>query len=85
MKPPARSAVAVPRSGIREVLDLALARGDVGDLEMGEPDFQTPDQSGAGLGRLSPSTTAPMLEAGIDRLGRAVTAWRAELAVGAGS
>src|SRR5690242_18094516 len=32
----------MPRSGIREVMDLARGRADVLHLEVGEPDFQTP-------------------------------------------
>src|SRR3954447_9731933 len=32
----------MPRSGIREVMDLARGRADVMHLEVGEPDFQTP-------------------------------------------
>ena len=36
-------ALATPRSGIREVLELALAMEDVVHLELGEPSFATPD------------------------------------------
>ncbi|PZE73471.1 hypothetical protein DEI82_14055 [Curtobacterium sp. MCBD17_019] len=32
----------MPRSGIREIMDLALARPDTIRLELGEPDFPTP-------------------------------------------
>ncbi len=40
---PARTAIdAMPRSGIREVMDLARGRPGVLHLEVGEPDFQTP-------------------------------------------
>ncbi len=42
MKPVARSVAAMPRSGIREVLDLAVSRPGVIRLEIGEPDFPTP-------------------------------------------
>jgi aspartate aminotransferase len=42
MKPPSRSVAAMRRSGIREVLDLAVARPGVLRLEIGEPDFPTP-------------------------------------------
>jgi aspartate aminotransferase len=42
MKPPSRSAAAMRRSGIREVLDLAVERPGVLRLEIGEPDFPTP-------------------------------------------
>jgi aspartate/methionine/tyrosine aminotransferase len=43
MKPPAQAIAAMRRSGIREVMDLALLRPDVLHLEVGEPDFATPD------------------------------------------
>jgi aspartate aminotransferase len=42
VKPAARSVVDMPRSGIREILDLAVAREGVLRLEIGEPDFPTP-------------------------------------------
>jgi aspartate/methionine/tyrosine aminotransferase len=42
MKPPSRSAAAMRRSGIREVLDLASERPGTLHLEIGEPDFPTP-------------------------------------------
>jgi aspartate aminotransferase len=42
LKPAARSVVDMPRSGIREILDLAVAREGVLRLEIGEPDFPTP-------------------------------------------
>ena len=42
MKPPAQTVVAMRRSGIREVMDLALASKDVLHLEVGEPDFPSP-------------------------------------------
>jgi aspartate/methionine/tyrosine aminotransferase len=42
MKPPSRSVAAMRRSGIREVLDLAVGRPGVLRLEIGEPDFPTP-------------------------------------------
>jgi aspartate/methionine/tyrosine aminotransferase len=43
MRPPARAIAAMRRSGIREVMDLALLGGaDVLHLEVGEPDFPTP-------------------------------------------
>jgi aspartate aminotransferase len=35
--------VAMPRSGIREIMDLAADRDDVVHLEVGQPDFRTPD------------------------------------------
>jgi aspartate/methionine/tyrosine aminotransferase len=43
MKPPPQAIAAMRRSGIREVMDLALLEGaDVLHLEVGEPDFPTP-------------------------------------------
>lgn len=45
MKPMARLPLEIPRSGIREVMDLALAaekQGPVIHLEVGQPDFLTP-------------------------------------------
>lgn len=35
--------LAMPRSGIREIMDLAAGRDDVVHLEVGQPDFRTPD------------------------------------------
>lgn len=43
MKPYADRIVAMRRSGIREVMDLAAGRPDVIHLEVGEPDFATPE------------------------------------------
>ena len=43
MKPHARVAVALPRSGIREVMELASTMDGVIHLEVGEPSFRTPD------------------------------------------
>lgn len=43
MKPLAASIVAMPRSGIREIMDLAWTRPGVLRLEVGEPNFPTPD------------------------------------------
>jgi aspartate/methionine/tyrosine aminotransferase len=42
VKAPARAIAAMPRSGIREVMELASRREGVLHLEVGEPDFQTP-------------------------------------------
>jgi aspartate/methionine/tyrosine aminotransferase len=38
-----RRADAMPRSAIREIMELAASRGDVIHLEVGEPDFATPE------------------------------------------
>lgn len=42
MKPPAQHAYELPGSGIREIVNLALAMPDVIRLEIGEPSFRTP-------------------------------------------
>jgi aspartate/methionine/tyrosine aminotransferase len=42
VKAPARAIAGMPRSGIREVMELASLREGVLHLEVGEPDFQTP-------------------------------------------
>lgn len=39
---PRASAARMPRSGIRAIMDLAWAAGDVIHLEVGEPNFPTP-------------------------------------------
>jgi aspartate/methionine/tyrosine aminotransferase len=47
MLPMVRSSVVnMPRSGIREVMDLAWATPNVIHLEVGEPDFATPEHIG---------------------------------------
>ena len=43
MKPLAKAPVEMPRSGIREILDLAQTLPGVVHLEIGEPDFATPE------------------------------------------
>ena len=42
LRPPRRAITAMPRSGIREVMDLARGREGILHLEVGEPDFPTP-------------------------------------------
>jgi aspartate aminotransferase len=42
VRPACRAITAMPRSGIREVMDLARDRDGVLHLEVGEPDFATP-------------------------------------------
>jgi aspartate/methionine/tyrosine aminotransferase len=44
MKPLADCATSMPRSGIREVMELAAGMEDVIHLEVGEPDFATPEE-----------------------------------------
>ena len=43
MPVPSRTIVDMPRSGIREIMDLAAGRDDVVHLEVGQPDFRTPE------------------------------------------
>jgi aspartate aminotransferase len=43
MKPFASAPSAIPRSGIREIMDLAWATPGAIHLEVGQPDFDTPD------------------------------------------
>lgn len=43
MLPLANRVLDMPRSGIREIMDLAGERDDVVHLEVGQPDFRTPD------------------------------------------
>lgn len=43
MPTPAKRIVDMPRSGIRRIMDLAAGRPDVVHLEVGQPDFATPD------------------------------------------
>jgi aspartate/methionine/tyrosine aminotransferase len=42
MKPHAAAAVAMPRSGIREVMEFAAGKADLIKLHVGEPSFRTP-------------------------------------------
>jgi aspartate/methionine/tyrosine aminotransferase len=59
----------MPRSGIREIMDLALRRPGTIRLELGEPDFPTPPNiveaasraSAAGLTRYTPTAGVPAL------------------------
>jgi len=43
MKPLAKNAVAMPRSKIREIMHIAMEMPDAIHLEVGEPDFHTPE------------------------------------------
>ena len=43
MPQPSARVVEMPRSGIREIMDLAASRDDVMHLEVGQPDFTTPE------------------------------------------
>ncbi len=72
--------VSMPRSGIRVVMDLAWEVGDVLHLEVGEPDFPTPDSvveaavaaARDGFTKYTPNTgILPLREALVDKLARA--------------
>jgi len=43
MKPLSKNAIAMPRSKIREIMHLAMEMPDAIHMEVGEPDFPTPD------------------------------------------
>ncbi len=69
----------MPRSGIRVVMDLAWELGDVLHLEVGEPDFPTPDPvveaavaaARGGFTKYTPNTgILPLREALVDKLAR---------------
>jgi aspartate aminotransferase len=71
--------VSMPRSGIRVVMDLAWEVGDVLHLEVGEPDFPTPDPvveaavaaARGGFTKYTPNTgILPLREALVDKLAR---------------
>ena len=47
-RPAASRALSMPRSAIREIMVLAAGREDVIHMEIGEPDFSTPDHITAG-------------------------------------
>ncbi len=73
MKPMSRIAAALPRSGIREVMELAATLDGVIHLEVGEPSFTTPAHiiaaacadAHAGYTRYTPNTGLPSLRAAI--------------------
>lgn len=48
LRPAASRALSMPRSAIREIMALASGRDDVIHMEIGEPDFSTPDHIVAG-------------------------------------
>jgi aspartate/methionine/tyrosine aminotransferase len=79
MKPLARAAASMRRSGIREIMDLAAGQPDVLHLEVGEPDFPTPPHiveagvaaARAGFTRYAPNAGLPELrEAIAEKLAR---------------
>ena len=77
MKPLAKNAVAMPRSKIREIMHLAMDMPDAIHLEVGEPDFPTPEHvvdaacaaAKAGFTKYTPNAGVPSLrEAIVDKL-----------------
>ena len=79
MKPLARNAVAMPRSKIREIMHLAMGMPEAIHLEVGEPDFPTPDHvveaacaaARAGFTRYTPNAgTTSLREAIVGKLHR---------------
>jgi aspartate/methionine/tyrosine aminotransferase len=75
VRPPSRAIAAMPRSGIREVMDLARERADVLHLEVGEPDFPTPSHIvQAGARALADGDTKYTANAGTATLREAIAA-----------
>ncbi len=96
MPRPADRIVAMPRSGIREIMDLAAGQPDVVHLEVGQPDFRTPPHIVAaavaaaegGYHGYTPNKGLPVLrEAIVAKLARenAITATIDEIVVGCGA
>lgn len=75
---PNAAMLAMPRSGIREIMDLTWGRDDVLRLEVGEPDFTTPghiveaavEATRRRTGYTANQGTAQLREAVADKLGR---------------
>ena len=75
MKPLSKAVVSMPRSGIREIMDLAWAHPNPIRLEVGEPDFDTPphiieaaiEAARAGETRYNPNPGFPSLREAIAR------------------
>jgi aspartate/methionine/tyrosine aminotransferase len=73
MKPHSRVAASLPRSGIREVMELASKREGVIHLEVGEPSFNTPQHiiaaafaaSEAGKTKYTPNAGLPSVRAAV--------------------
>ena len=76
MKPFARIPASIPRSGIREIMDLAWAvekTGEVIHLEVGQPDFATPESIVEATCRYARAGhTKYVPNAGVDALRQAV-------------
>ena len=96
LRPAANRALTMPRSAIREIMALAAGRDGVIHLEIGEPDFSTPDHivDGAlaaarnGFTKYTPNPGFPALRAQIAdhvtaRYGTTMTADRIVVTVGA--
>src|SRR4051794_31331243 len=73
MKPLSTAVGAMPRSGIREFMELASQLDDVIHLEAGEPDFITPDEIiQAGFDRAREGFTKYSANAGLPSLRSAI-------------
>jgi aspartate/methionine/tyrosine aminotransferase len=73
MKPLAAIPQSMPRSGIRELMELAEGLEDVVHLEVGEPDFDTPEAIVASVGRAAQQGfTRYTPTAGLQSLRRAI-------------
>lgn len=96
MKPRSALAQALPRSGIREVMDLARQMDDVIVLVVGEPSFNTPDHiidaaakaAHQGITKYTPNAGLPGLRAAVAerytrKFGRPVTAGEVLVTAGA--
>ena len=77
-----RRADAMPRSAIREIMALAASRADVIHLEVGEPDFGTPEHiiAAAFAAVRAGATTTPAMPAGHSCASRSQPATRAHAA-----
>jgi aspartate/methionine/tyrosine aminotransferase len=96
MKPRSALAQALPRSGIREVMDLARQMDDVIILVVGEPSFNTPAHiidaaakaAHAGTTKYTPNAGLPGVRAAVAerytrKFGRAVTSGEVLVTAGA--
>ena len=71
---PSRRVEGIPRSGIREIFDLARGVPDLVHLELGEPDFRIPDHAtDAAIQALSEGFTKYTTNAGIEDLRQAIS------------
>ena len=73
MKPLAAAAAQLPPHGVREIMDAAWQRGDAIHLEVGEPNFPTPDTvTAVGIAALRDGFTHYTSNAGIPSLRAAI-------------